>query len=232
VTPAGYTTLAATCGVAAVLLGIAAYLLWRAGRTASEALTLGLGVVSLMATIYFGVQAHQDSVASKPPMLSPSSNNKIGSTNTKPRTEPAPRTTKPDPAATSLPAHSSLRNKILGIDEYCGLPEGTYAWLPGQKSAKDITGRRIHAVGAVYTWSCTQDSRKLTRDDMSNACLLFYPNTRAYYFDYDDADFMGMHLTYDLQPESVHDRLSRPPNPQVVGVVVSATSTAIPQVEP
>jgi hypothetical protein len=94
----------------------------------------------------------------------------------------------PSPGVTSLPASSPLRKQILGMDQVCGeLGLSQHAWLPGQSSPTDLSGRVILAPDAAYTWSCTENGPKLTRDDMTRGCQIWYPGTKAYTLDPNDA---------------------------------------------
>ncbi|WP_327691132.1 J domain-containing protein [Streptomyces sp. NBC_00461] len=47
----------------------------------------------------------------------------------------------------------------VNLDTYCW-PK--VAWLPGQRSASGLSGRRIHAPQAAFTWSCGRHGPKLT----------------------------------------------------------------------
>jgi hypothetical protein len=94
----------------------------------------------------------------------------------------------PSPGATSLPINSPLRKQILGIDQVCGdLGLSQHAWLPGQSSAIDLAGRVILAPDAAYTWSCTKNGPKLTRDDITRGCQIWYPGTKAFTWDPNNA---------------------------------------------
>jgi hypothetical protein len=84
----------------------------------------------------------------------------------------------PSASASSVP---SATNNILDMDEVCGyLGLSSNAWLPGQQSATDLTGRIIYAPNAAYTWSCTQDGPKLTQQQITQGCQIWYPGTTAY----------------------------------------------------
>ncbi|MEV3908677.1 J domain-containing protein [Streptomyces canus] len=70
------------------------------------------------------------------------------------------------------------------LDYYCW-PKTP--WLPGQHSATDLTGRRIHAPRAAFTWSCGRNGPKLTQKDFDTACQDQYPRTTAEPGDRNDA---------------------------------------------
>ncbi len=90
----------------------------------------------------------------------------------------------PSPGVTSLPADSKLRKQIPGMDQICGdLGLSQHAWLPGQTSATNLSGRVIFAPGAAYTWSCTKNRPKLTRRDITHGCQIWYPGAKAYTWD-------------------------------------------------
>ncbi|NEA65377.1 J domain-containing protein [Streptomyces sp. SID12488] len=72
----------------------------------------------------------------------------------------------------------------VDLDYYCW-PETP--WLPGQRSATDLTGRRIHAPRAAFTWSCGRNGPKLTQKDFDTACQDQYPRTTAEPGDRNDA---------------------------------------------
>jgi hypothetical protein len=94
----------------------------------------------------------------------------------------------PTPGVTSLPAGSPLRKQTLDMDQVCndfGLSQ--HAWLPGQTSATNLTGRAIIAPNAAYTWSCNKNGRVLTRDEITLGCQISYPGTNAYTLDPNDA---------------------------------------------
>jgi len=94
----------------------------------------------------------------------------------------------PSSGVTSLPLSSSLRKQRVGMDQVCadfGLSQ--HAWLPGQVSATNLSGRVIYAQGAAYTWSCTKNGPKLTRDDITRGCQIWYPGTTAYTWDPNNA---------------------------------------------
>jgi hypothetical protein len=94
----------------------------------------------------------------------------------------------PSPAVTSLPYNSSLRKKILDMNEVCGdLGVSQHAWLPGQSSAQDIAGRVILAPGAAYTWSCEENGSRLTRAQITQGCQIWYPGTQAFTWDPNNA---------------------------------------------
>lgn len=94
----------------------------------------------------------------------------------------------PSPGVTSLPATSPLRTRILDMDEVCSnLGLSQHAWLPGQDSATNISGRAILESGAAYAWSCTRSGPRLTRDDITHGCQIWYPGATAYTLDPDDA---------------------------------------------
>ena len=74
------------------------------------------------------------------------------------------------------------------MDNVCGdLGRSQYAWLPGQTAQRIYTGRVIFAPGAAYTWSCSKDGTKLTRDQITEGCHIWYPGTTAYTFDPNNA---------------------------------------------
>lgn len=90
----------------------------------------------------------------------------------------------PSPGVTSLSSNSPLRKQIPGMDQICGdLGLSQHAWLPGQTSATDLSSRVIFAPGAAYTWSCTESGSKLTRDNITRGCQIWYPGTKAYTWD-------------------------------------------------
>jgi eukaryotic-like serine/threonine-protein kinase len=92
------------------------------------------------------------------------------------------------PGVISLPAGSPFRKNILDMDEVCShLGLSQYAWLPGQVSATNISGRVIIGPGAAYTWSCSENGPVLTRDDITNGCQIWYPGTTAYTTDPNNA---------------------------------------------
>jgi hypothetical protein len=94
----------------------------------------------------------------------------------------------PSPGVTSLPAGSPLRKQILDMDQVCGhLGLSQHAWLPGQASVDDLSGRVILGSNAAYTWSCTENGPKLTRDNITQGCKIWYPGTTAYTLDPNDA---------------------------------------------
>ncbi|MFD9486297.1 J domain-containing protein [Streptomyces sp. NPDC059991] len=62
------------------------------------------------------------------------------------------------------------------LDAYCW-PERS--WLPGQHSTSDLSGRRVHAPHAAFTWSCGRESPKLAQRDFDAACQQQYPGTAA-----------------------------------------------------
>jgi hypothetical protein len=96
--------------------------------------------------------------------------------------------TVPFPGTTSLPTTSPLRQQILGMDQVCGdLGLSEHAWLPGQTSPTNITGRVILAPGAAYTWSCTENGPKLTRSQLTQGCQIWYSGTTAYTWDPNNA---------------------------------------------
>jgi hypothetical protein len=87
-----------------------------------------------------------------------------------------------------LAPNSPMRKKILSMDQVCGdLGLSQHAWLPGQASAQNITGRVILASGAAYTWSCSESGPKLTREQLTQGCQIWYLGTHAYTWDPNNA---------------------------------------------
>jgi hypothetical protein len=94
----------------------------------------------------------------------------------------------PSPGVTSLPAGSRLRRNILSMDQVCSnLGLSQHAWLPGQATSTNLSGRVIAGSGAAYTWSCTKNGPKLSRNDITRGCQIWYPGTRAYTWDPNNA---------------------------------------------
>jgi hypothetical protein len=84
------------------------------------------------------------------------------------------------PGVTSLPPDSPLRKKILSMDDVCGeLGYSPHAWLPGQTVRDDYSGRVLHAPGAAFTWSCEKDGIRLTRDQITRGCQIWYSGTKV-----------------------------------------------------
>lgn len=147
-----------------------------------------LGVIAsalgVMVGIAIPVIQHSSAVNSQPSASSQSAN--PPSTLSSPQSQQAEAA--PSPGVTSLPASSPLRKQILGMDQVCGdFGLSQHAWLPGQSSPIDLSGRVILAPNAAYTWSCTENGPKLTRDDISRGCQIWYPGTKAYTWDPNDA---------------------------------------------
>ncbi|MFD7168637.1 J domain-containing protein [Streptomyces violascens] len=69
------------------------------------------------------------------------------------------------------------------VDAYCR-PETP--WLPGQSSASDPSGRRIHAAHAAFTWSCGQGGPKRAQRDFDAACRDQHPGTMVEIGDLND----------------------------------------------
>jgi len=70
------------------------------------------------------------------------------------------------------------------LDTYCW-PETP--WLPGQRAASDLSGRRIHASRAAFNWSCGRYGPRLTQRDFAAICRDQHPGTRAQAGDPNDA---------------------------------------------
>lgn len=90
------------------------------------------------------------------------------------------------PVETNLPVPQ--RTDGPSMDAYCGsLGFAPHAWLPGQKSQSSLEGRIVNAEDAAFTWSCTQNGEKLTRDDITAACQLLFPRRQATTWNRDNA---------------------------------------------
>jgi hypothetical protein len=121
----------------------------------------------------------QDTPSPAPARNAPSPAQAQGTSNAPPQTHV------PSASASPVP---SVSNNILDMDEVCGyLGLSSNAWLPGQQSATDLTGRIIYAPNAAYTWSCSQDGPKLTQQQITQGCQIWYPGTTAYAQDPNDA---------------------------------------------
>jgi hypothetical protein len=83
-------------------------------------------------------------------------------------------------SAISLASNSPLRKRIPSMDDICGdLGQSTRAWLPGQTSPTNYTGRVIFAPEAAFTWSCKEGGPTLTPADITRGCQIWYPGSRA-----------------------------------------------------
>src|SRR5260370_21455465 len=88
----------------------------------------------------------------------------------------------------SLASNSPLRKRIPSMDDICGdLGQSNSAWLPGQASPTNYTGRVIFAPGAAFTWSCTEGGPKLTPAEITRGCQIWYPGSEARTWDPNNA---------------------------------------------
>jgi hypothetical protein len=94
----------------------------------------------------------------------------------------------PSPFVTKLPPNSPFRLQNPIMDQLCqSLGISRHAWLPGQESTTDYSGRVLTAANAAFTWSCSKDGPRITRVEVSGECQLQYPKTAAYTLDPDYA---------------------------------------------
>lgn len=189
------TLLGVIVAVAGVLVSY-----WAAREQAHTALPAppnGTGTSTAASTTSTGPGGGPD----RPPL--PQDGGKVGVDVTKvvTTTRPVdPGTTNParTPGKRTVPTETSLatddRQDGPSIDSYCGsLGLAPHAWLPGQTTATapdgttSTEGRVLNAPDAAFTWSCTRSGRRLTRDDISQACQLTYPGTLATTWDRDFA---------------------------------------------
>jgi hypothetical protein len=88
----------------------------------------------------------------------------------------------------SLATNSPLRKRIPSMDDICGdLGQSRHAWLPGQKSPTNYTGRVIFAPNAAFTWSCTEGGPKLSPADITRGCQIWYSGSKARTWDRNNA---------------------------------------------
>ncbi|NJP90422.1 hypothetical protein HCN51_13325 [Nonomuraea sp. FMUSA5-5] len=94
------------------------------------------------------------------------------------------------PEVTHLPPDAAAWANVIGMEDVCrklGREVGAYAWIPGQVSDSDYSDRKLYGKNIAYQWSCTKNGPKLTREDLTIGCQIWYPGTQAYTTDPDYA---------------------------------------------